>query len=919
MAALFFQSVFGQKPGVSGVVKDTTSNTNINLASIAVLNIKDSILQVSGRSNNQGVFNIPFKTDGDYILLISYPKYADYVELFSIENGISNNSQSINLMPAAKLLDEIVLTMPSMLIKGDTTEYVADSFKVRENATVEDLLKELPGIQVDKDGKIIAQGQQVQKVLVDGDEFFSDDPTVATKNIRADAVARVQVYDKKSDQAAFTGIDDGEEIKTIDLRLKDDAKKGYFGKASVAGLDKYYNGTAMLNSFRSKRKISVFGVASSTDQTGLSSSDQTALGLGGGGGGGGRGGGRGGSNSSAAGNFSGQGLPESIKVGGHYDDKWNGGKNSAGGDYLFNRLNIRSGSNTFSENTLQNSVSYTKSSSTNNSGRLQHSINGVTEINIDSTSQVKVTINGGKGNSDNRQLNHQEYLDDKSNLVNNSDTRNFNHGDNESFNTTAFYRKRFRKPGRTISINFNQRYNKSKTNGILENNAQFFDENGDIIREQNTNQNKINTNKNQTLEGRMSYTNPLGKNSYLEVNYSYNHNDNYQQRLSFDPDDNHNYTQLVDSVSSDFQYIYNTHTGGLNYRYSAKKLQLSFGGSLAHTGVEQQNNFAHSARSYGYNNLFPRANLNYRFSPFASLRFNYSGSTRQPTIDQIQPLNDNSDPLNIIVGNPDLKQSFSNTFSLNYNRFEMLKEQYIFAGINFSTTSNQINSTYTLDNFGKRTTMYINTDGNYSLNFFGSMSRKLSNTWRAGINPTIFLSRTTNFINGDKNISKSLNIGPNVNLNKRDVEKYELGLTYRPSYNSSKSSISSAADQTYWIQNISFDGRYTLPVKIDIGTSVSFEHRQKISADDTRNQVIYLNAFIEKRLLKKEQLTVRFSMNDILDQNRGYERVIQPNAVIERNYLTFQRYGLITISYNFNTTGAGSGNGSQRGHRMGRF
>lgn len=912
-------SLFAQKNGVEGTIKDTTANMPIYRASVSVLGLQDSVLQAYTRTDNKGNFKISSLKDGDYFLLVTYPKYAEYVELFSVSGGQTENLKLIALTQAAKLLDEIVISQPSILVKGDTTEYIADSFKVRENASVEDLLKVLPGIQVDKDGKIIAQGKQVQKVLVDGDEFFSDDPTVATKNLRADAIKKVQVYDKKSDQAAFTGIDDGQEVKTIDLQLKDDAKKGYFGKVSLAGLDKYYNATGMINSFKNKRKLSAFGVASTTNQTGLDFSDQSALGFSDGGrfGFGGRGGGgvmvMGGSSSGGgmnAGSDYGQGLPESLKTGLHYSDKWNENKNSAGGNYMFNQVDTRAGGNTFSENTLFDSVYYSRNSSTSNSSRLQHSLKGEVEIQIDSTSQIKVTTNGNTGSTDNTGQSTSEALSDKFSTVNKSDNRTTDHSDFNSINTTAFYRKRFKDQGRTISINFNQRYNDSKSNGFLNNNAQFFDEAGNVIDQELTDQNKVNTTANQTWEVKATYTNPLGKNSYLELDYSFNNNNSDQKKLSYNKDASGKYQELVDSLSSDFKYVYNTNTGGLNYSYQGKKLNITAGGAISRTGVNQTDRFESSSRSYNYTNLFPRSNIRFRFSSFSSLSINYSGSTTQPTIDQLQPLKNNNDPMNIIVGNPDLKQSFSNNIGLNYNSFQMMKDQYLFAGLNFSTTANQINSSYTIDEFGRQVTQYINVNGNYSLSLYTNFSRKIGKSnWRAGLSPNVSLTKTSSFINGKENASKSFNISPRVNVSNRLPEKFDFSLDYGPSFNSSRSSISTAADRNYWIHNINFDGRYTFPFKIDLGTNVEFEYREKLNETDNKNQVLVWNAFVEKRFLKKEQLILRFSINDILDQNKGYERVIQPNSIVERNFLTFQRYGLITLTYNFNTTGTGSKGG----------
>ncbi len=922
LTSFFTIAGYSQNASVNGVVTDSSKKAPIVLASIAILRQKDSVLEAYGRSDKQGRFVIPHLKGGDYILLITFPKYVDFVENFSVTSGQSKDVNRIYLTETAKLLDEIVIKRPPISLKGDTTEYDAGSFKVRENATAEELLMELPGIQVDKDGKIIAQGKQVQKVLVDGDEFFSDDPTVATKNLRADAISKVQVFDKKSDQAAFTGIDDGQEQKTINFKLKDGAKKGYFGKLSVAGLDKYYNVTGMLNSFKDSRKLSVFGVASSTSNTGLNWGDQSSLGFSGGGRGFFSGGGDGGPASISivaggsggggldAGSDYGQGLPESIKAGAHYSDKWNGGKNSAGGNYLVNKLNTRSAGNTFSQNTLFDSVYYSKNASSSHSSQVQQSLSGTMELNLDSSSQLTVRVNGNTGTSDSYGDNSSEALSEALKTVNSSMSTTSSHSDNSTMNSSLFYRKRFKKPGRTISINVSQNYNDSKSNGYLDNVAKFFDNDGNQVNEALTDQNKVNTSLNQTWQGRASYTNPLGKKSYFEINYSFNNNNSYQKKLSYNKDGDGKYKDLVDSLSSDFRYIYNTHSGGLNYRYNGKAFSFNLGGTVSRTGFEQDDRFENTKRRYSYTNLFPRGNFRFKINSSSNIEGNYSGSTTQPTIDQLQPLKNNSDPMNIVVGNPDLKQSFSNSFSLNYNSFQMMNEQYFFTGLNYNTTSDQISSSYIIDSFGRRVTKYINVDGNNSFNVYGNYNRKLGKTrWEIGISPNFYISKNTNYINGKQNVSRSYTISPELSFSNRNVEKYDFEIEYSPSYSSSKSSISTVAGQNYWTHNISSDIRYTFPWKIDLGTDVEFEFRQKLNASDTKNQLILWNAYLEKRMLKKEQLSIRLSMHDILNQNKGYERTINSNAIVESRYLTFQRYGLITITYNFNTTGTGKQGG----------
>ena len=239
---------FSQANKISGSITDTSSGKKLSMAVVSLIRTKDSTLSKFTRSNEQGIFELNNIPSGNYLLRVSYPGYAEYVDELALITG-NDVQKHITIIPRSKLLEEIIIQqkVAAIKIKGDTTEYKADSFKVSPNANVQELLKRLPGLQVNAKGEITAQGQKVEKILVDGEEFFSDDPAVVSQNLRADVVDKVQVFDKKSEQAEFTGVDDGQKTKTINLELKEDKKKGYFGKLE-AGTDfnRYRNGKAMM-------------------------------------------------------------------------------------------------------------------------------------------------------------------------------------------------------------------------------------------------------------------------------------------------------------------------------------------------------------------------------------------------------------------------------------------------------------------------------------------------------------------------------------------------------------------------------------------------------------------------------------------------------------------------------------------------
>ena len=271
---------------VSGQILDTTANVKLLNTSISLLNAKDSTLRTFTRSNAEGMFSLKTPAVGKYILLVTYPGYADYVEHFTLDSAhLEKSIGKLNLVLKANLLKDVLIkgNAAAIKIKGDTTEFNAAAYSIQPNSKVEDLLRQLPGIQIDKDGKITAQGESVNKVLVDGEEFFGDDPTLVTKNIRGDMVDKVQLYDKKSDQATFTGIDDGQKSKTLNIKLKEDKKNGYFGKIDVGvGTNDFNQSQAMVNIFRGKKKFSAFGTLGNTGKTGLAWEDNSKYGSSGG-------------------------------------------------------------------------------------------------------------------------------------------------------------------------------------------------------------------------------------------------------------------------------------------------------------------------------------------------------------------------------------------------------------------------------------------------------------------------------------------------------------------------------------------------------------------------------------------------------------------------------------------------------------
>lgn len=913
---LFFfliTTAFSQNTTLKGSVLDTSEKKTLANSVVAVLRKSDSVMVGFTRSDKAGNFILKKLPSGKSIIMVTQPTYADYIDEIDITGNDGIDVGRIFMTLKSQLLQEVIVSNAGAIrIKGDTTEYKADSFHLQAGATVEDLLKKLPGIQVDKNGKITAQGETVQKVLVDGEEFFSDDPTIVTRNILSDAIDKVQVYDKKSDQAAFTGVDDGQKTKTIDLKMKDNRKKGYFGKLELGSdANKYWNNNAMINAFKGKRKLSAFGIMSNTGKTGLDWNERTNYG--------GSGnmemnfedGGiyvnfNGGYDEFERGNFYGEGLPKGWNGGLLYSNKWND-KLSANTSYQYKKLNTEARGNSQSKYILPDTLYYVNDNGTSYSSKFRNTLNGTYEYQLDSSATLKVSAVAYTGKSSTFNNNYSESLDKSGNFVNTSTRQTAYEADNKNVNTTLLYRKKFKKPGRTVSVNLQQNYNDKLSDGFLNAAYKYYDDNGFVKKEQLTDQQKLNDNILSTVNGRIVYTEPLSKRSILEFNYSItnNHGSSAITTLEKTSASSGKYVQTIDSLSNSYSLNVLTNAAGINYRYAKpKKINFSFGGNISRADFVRLDRRVDSSVGYNFINLFPRANLNYTLPGGSNIYFNYFGNTQAPSIDQIQPVKDNTDELNQRIGNPDLKQSFRQRFSMGFNNYKLLSQRSIYMNFNYSVVQNDFSTINFVDQLGRRISQPVNVSGNYNIGSYFYYYKMLKKpAARLGFDGNINKNHNTNYINTLKNINNSYNLslGPRISFIKD--KKYDITLSPRVGWTKSTTSIRPDEPTRYWTQDHYADVTFFLPWKFEFNSDITFSLRQKTDAFDRNTNATRWNARLDKKFLKKNAGVLRISAFDILDQNIGFQRTVNSNFISERTYDTFRRYMMLSFIYNFSKNG----------------
>jgi hypothetical protein len=907
------QYCWAQQAVVKGNVSDTLNRVQLSHSVVALLNAKDSILFKFTRSDEKGHFEFKKIPAGKYVLLISYPAFADYVEPLTLSDTSVVNFDKIMLTQRSRLLQEVVIQqkVAAIKMKGDTTEFNAASFKTEANASVEDLLKKLPGMQVNNKGQITAQGETVKKVLVDGEEFFGDDPTLVTKNLRADMVDKVQLYDKKSDQANFTGIDDGEKSKTINIQLREDKKRGFFGKlAAGAGDQGFHNNEAMLNVFRGKQKLSAFGIVSNTGKIGLNWGDREKFGAGGG-------------EMSVNedgdfefnstgddldgwdGRFQDNGYPL-VQTGGiHYGNKWDKDRQNLNANYKIMKLFVDGSKKTVSQDILKDTIYYNNSSEQFKNSILRNRLNGSYENQIDSSSSIKLMVDGSLDHKISTNLNTGEVLKNNE-LVNNSLRKTSSTSDIGGINSSILWRKKLKKKGRTVSVFFAENYSRTNGEGLL-NAATNFYKLGLVDSVQKTDQRKTTNNETISINSNITYTEPLSKTSSLVFNYGINIDNNHSNRLSFNQNTDGKYMAMDSLYSNDYAFNILTHKGGLGYAYTMKKVRINIGSNVGFTSFQQTDVFRNQQRERNFVNWYPRAIFRYNFTQQRRLALTYNGNTQQPGINQLQPILVNDDPVNVVIGNPNLKPSFNNSFSANFSDYKVMTSRNIWISVNYSTASNAISNRSFLDNSGKRTTQAINVNGNSNGRFYSNIGWKIQPLdMRLGGGLNAGMNQNVNYVNDVYNVTKSANAGLNISASKEKEKKYQVYFDASANYNSSVSSIQSSLRTNYWIYNLNPTVEVYLPFKIQVHADMNCVIRQKTPVFTGNNNVAIVNAFVAKKFGKKELVQVNFSMNDILNQNIGFDRSVNTNTITQTTYSTIGRYGLLSFIWNFNKLGAGA-------------
>lgn len=895
---------FSQSFKVSGTLIDEETQVPLEAATVFMETIQDSTLITYTITDRNGKFVLEGKTSVRKARVnISFVGY----ESFQKEIDLNKSTQDIGNIPIAvsvASLDEVIIkSRAPVTIKKDTLEFNVASFKTKKDATIEDLLKELPGVEVDPDGKIKVNGKEVKNVMVNGKPFFGDDPTIATRNLTKEIIEKVQVMDTKTKAEAFTGETGDQDSKTINLTIKEENNKGVFGRvAAGGGTDNRFEYAGLFNYFDNDRRLSVLGGGNNTNSPGFSFGEIQKM----------FGGGRNMSmNSSGA--FSidgrsfgyGEGIVNSRIAGANYADVIKK-KTDVTADYFYSGSSSHSDSKTQRENILPDRRYFTESDNISDSGTDSHTVNLGFDIKIDSTFLINIkptlSYNNLKGNRSNESVSMDEDLQ----LTNSASSENSNEINSRKFKNVIDVTKKYGSAGGFVKFNFTNEWNNVDGEDHLYSETRLFGNNpSEEIRDQYTDSENDDT----KYVGSVTYRTPLlSEKLFLDLKYHYDFKQNLNTKSVFDFDEStQKYSLFNTTLSTDYTF---NNTRSIPYAslvFKAEKVSLEGGIGYVFQKLQGKDGLRPELQvdnKFEAFQMYARGNVN--FSSTARLYTGYTLRNEAPQIEQLLPSTDVSDPLNLITGNPDLKPVNSHSFYVNFNNYNFQKGTGYYAYINADIDENAVVSQTVVDENNIRQTTYANVKGKYNISGSLSANRKFNLDSLISIKPRIGVwsnyYQDVNFNNGIEYQSHNYSITPNMGLSFSWQKVLDIRTSYSVRIGKNSFENNLFEDRSYLSHSLNLRTSLFVPKNFEWRNDIDFNYNSDI-AEGFQKSAWFWNSTLAYSMLK-DQGTVTLKIYDLLNQNTNARRTSSENFIQDSQSTVLRQYFMLSFSYKFNTLGS---------------
>ncbi len=881
-----------KKIEVKGSIVEKSTQEAIEAATVMLLSGKDSTMKAGVASGNNGQFSLKNVAPGTYLLHISFIGYESLYQPLQITGASATvNIGKIEMEENSILLGEAVVTAKAVevTVREDTVEYNADSYKVAEGSMLEDLLKKMPGAEVGSDGTVTINGKQIKKILVDGKEFFSDDPKVAAKNLPAKMVEKVQTYDRRSDMAMMTGFDDGDEEAVINLTIRPGMKQGWFGNAFAGyGNKERYEGNLMVNRFINNDQFSIIGGINNTNNMGFSDLASTMFsGMGGGG--------RRGMGGFGAGN----GITQSGNIGTNFSKEFSP-KLTIGGNVRYNHSDNDAESKNETENILPTGNTYDFDNSKSNTVNDNVGFNMRLTWNPDTLTQIIFRPDFSYSKTSQREISDSYTLNSDLDSVNTVTSNAHSEGNGYNVSGRLEASRKLNNAGRVLSVSLSGGTGNTKNDGHNYSLTSYLlrpDLPEDLIDQQidydNTNYN---------YRGFLSWVEPIGRNNFIQLSYSYSGNRREALKNAFIPDGNGDYSVLDSTYSQSSRNESIEQRASIAFKAQRNLYNYTIGFNVdpsyakTETFIGNETRYASSRNVVNYS---PTLQFNYRPTRERNLRVDYEGQTSQPTMKQLQPVEDVSDPLNTTIGNPDLKPIYTNNLRIRFQNFIREKQAafMIFANAGY-IVNDVVNYTENDPNTGKRYTTYKNINGNYNGNARIMLNTPLKNKKLSINNMTLVSYANTNsYINTEKNTNKALDLQDRFTINYRS-DYADFGLNANIAYRQTRNSLEGQYDLNTYNYGGGANTAIYLPYEFKIESDITYSANSGYSDGYEQEEWLW-NASFSKSFLKGNAATLRFKIYDILQQRSNISYSATSSYTRYSEYNTLNSYFMFHFIYKF--------------------
>lgn len=904
--------LFSQNFEITGKIVDST-NAPLQSATVYAEKLTDSSLVTYTITEKNGSFSLQGNTDAEKVnLYVSYTGFAPYKKVIAIEPRIQLGEIQLEIMHNS--LDEvnIVSTRPPITVKKDTLEFNAESFNTRQDANLEDLMKKLPGVEVDTDGNITVNGKPVSRILVNGKEFFGNDPKIATKNLPKEIISKVQVTDTKTKSEEFTGKAGNPHDKTINIQLKEDKNKGYFARATAGGgTDERYELSGIGNIFKDKMRLSVLASSNNINSSGFSFDEifdmmgRNARSI----------------NFNSNGTFgingvsygSSGGITKSETAGFNYTNEWNENM-EFNGDYFFGRNDTETRTRIERENILPDSRYFVNSQSESNLQNDSHRANARFEVEFDTLTRLSVNprFNANLGTS--IRSRDEETLDAERDLQNSTATREKEDLESVNFSNSIDFIRRFGSRGSYLQLELNHSHNRQKNDNYYYSESLFVSNQGENTEFQD--QYIDEDQKENTIDAEVAKRSVLGDKLFLDVKYELSTSNSTNTRNVYDAE-NGTYSNFNEALSNDFEVHSYIHTPNAGINYEGEKWRVESEIGLLNTTLKTDNFRENLSFDNTYNNVYVDASVRYNPERSRGIYFGYSTSTDVPSIRQLQPVEDRTNPLNIVVGNPELEPTFNQRFRLNYRNFDFATRSGIFSYFNLNLIDKRVVAVSQVNEDFVRRTSYANVDGVVNANLGGSYSKsskKDAREFRYRLSFNGGYNRNVGFINAVKYTSDQFSLSPGVQFTYAIEDVFDITPGYRFDYNDISYDINRDRDQSYSNQTLSLEATTYWPKNVVFGHDISFNKYGNV-APGFDNTAFLWNVSLGYQFLK-DKATLKVKVYDLLDQNVDTRRIVGDDYIQDVNNLILQRYGMLSFTYKISSFGGGKAPQRRGGPRV---